>query len=90
MPGSASGRPNPIAWTTFTDPLQELQQLMANYQGVSVPGLPRFSGGFVGFGGYDLVRFFEPVGKSKPDVLNVPEVMRCVLLSSLEGWRCWT
>jgi anthranilate synthase component 1 len=60
-------------WTTLTDPLKELEQLLGNYRAVSVPGLPRFSGGFVGFGGYDLVRFFEPVGKAKPDVLNLPD-----------------
>ena len=59
-------------WTT-TDPLRELQQLMAGYRPVTVPGLPRFSGGFVGYAGYDLVRFLEPIGPAKPDVLSVPD-----------------
>ena len=60
-------------WTTMTDPLTELKQIMEKYRGVPVPGLPRFSGGFVGYSGYDTVRFFEPVGKEKPDSLNVPD-----------------
>ena len=31
----------------------------ARYRPVPVPGLPRFSGGAVGYLGYDLVRLFE-------------------------------
>ncbi len=60
-------------WVTLTDPLTELQQLMSHYKSVEVPGLPRFCGGFVGYAGYDIVRFLEPVGDSKPDALNVPD-----------------
>jgi anthranilate synthase component 1 len=60
-------------WVTLTDPITELQQLMARYKAVSVPGLPRFCGGFVGYAGYDIVRFIEPVGPNKPDTLNVPD-----------------
>ena len=60
-------------WTTATDPLTELQQLLSTYRSVPVPGLPRFSGGFVGYAGYDIVRFLEPIGPSKPDVLGAPD-----------------
>ncbi len=60
-------------WTTLTDPLVELEQLMASYRSVSAPGLPRFSGGFVGYAGYDVVRFWEPIGPPKKDLLGVPE-----------------
>ena len=60
-------------WTTTTDPLRELQSLLSNYRSVPVPGLPRFSGGFVGYTGYDTVRFLEPVGPAKRDVLGVPD-----------------
>ncbi|MBI3323027.1 MAG: anthranilate synthase component I [Candidatus Omnitrophica bacterium] len=60
-------------WTTLTDPLEEMQRMLGRYQGVAVPGLPRFSGGFVGYAGYDTVRFLEPIGPEKPDVLNVPD-----------------
>ena len=48
------------------DPLGELQQAMAAYQPVEVPGLPRFSGGAVGFLGYDMVRFIERLPDANP------------------------
>ena len=60
-------------WTTITDPLKELEQILSSYRSVPVSGLPRFSGGFVGFVGYDTVRFLEPIGAPKPDVLGVPD-----------------
>ena len=60
-------------WTTRTDPLEELERLLKPYRSVDLPGLPRFSGGLVGFAGYDLVRFLEPVGGEKADRLNLPD-----------------
>jgi anthranilate synthase component 1 len=58
------------------DPLTELQQLMARFRAVDLPGLPPFSGGAVGYLGYDAVRFFEPtVGNSPPDQLGLPEMV---------------
>ncbi len=60
-------------WTTLTDPLRELEQILSPYKSVSVPGLPRFSGGFVGYAGYEIVRFLEPIGPAKPDRLGVPD-----------------
>jgi anthranilate synthase component I len=57
------------------DPLTELQQLMARFRAVDLPGLPPFRGGAVGYIGYDAVRFFEPtVGESPPDQLGLPEM----------------
>jgi anthranilate synthase component I len=38
-----------------------LRRLMADYRSPAVPGLPRFTGGAVGFLGYDAVPWFEPV-----------------------------
>jgi len=61
------------SWTTLHDPLKELEQLLSSYRAVKVPGLPRFSGGFVGYAGYDTVRFLEPIGKAKPDPLGLPD-----------------
>jgi anthranilate synthase component I len=58
------------------DPLTELQQLMARFRAVDLPGLPPFSGGAVGYIGYDAVRFFEPtVGEPPPDQLGLPEMV---------------
>jgi anthranilate synthase component I len=57
------------------DPLTELQLLMARFRAVDLPGLPPFSGGAVGYIGYDTVRFFEPtVGEPPPDTLGLPEM----------------
>ncbi len=59
-----------------TDPLRELEKIMARYRPVRLPELPRFVGGAVGFISYDAVRFFEPsVGELPPDVLGVPDMI---------------
>jgi anthranilate synthase component 1 len=42
------------------DPMASLRPLLQAYRPEPVPGLPRFSGGLVGYLGYDAVRFFEP------------------------------
>lgn len=60
-------------WTTLTDPMEELKTLMASYRAAPMPGLPRFSGGWVGYTGYDWARLLEPVGPAKPDRLGVPD-----------------
>ena len=59
-------------WSS-ADPVADLEKVLSSYKGVEVPGLPRFSGGLVGYAGYDTVRFFEPVGPRKPDLLQVPD-----------------
>ena len=39
-----------------------------------LPGLPPFSGGAVGFFGYDLVRTVEPLGPPNPDPIGLPDM----------------
>jgi anthranilate synthase component 1 len=59
---------------TTGDPLDEIQKLMERYQFVSRPELPRFSGGAVGFLGYEVIHFFEPkVAVACKDELQLPE-----------------
>ncbi len=61
-------------YTTESDPLAELARIMARYQFVPLPDLPPFTGGAVGYIGFDCVRFFEPtVGPAPPDELYVPD-----------------
>jgi anthranilate synthase component 1 len=55
------------------DPLHVLQERMARYQFVDLPGLPRFCGGAVGYLGYDLVRFFERLPNPPADDRNLPD-----------------
>jgi anthranilate synthase component 1 len=66
------------------DPLDELRKLMARYQFVSCPELPRFSGGAVGFLGYEAIHFFEPkVPIAERDELKLPEMVFMVPSSLL-------
>ncbi len=58
------------------DPLNEIRKVMARYRSVSLPGLPRFSGGAVGFLGYEAIHFFEPkVPAAEGDELQLPEMI---------------
>ncbi len=62
------------SFITKTDPIDELKKILKAYRAVRVKGLPRFSGGLVGFFGYDMVRFIEKkVPDKNPDDLKVPE-----------------
>ncbi len=55
------------------DALGSVQAAMARYTPVSLPGLPRFVGGAVGFLSYDAVRAFERLPTTAIDELNVPD-----------------
>jgi anthranilate synthase component 1 len=58
------------------DPLDEVRKLMAHYRFDSRPELPRFSGGAVGFLGYEAIHFFEPkVPAAERDELQLPEMI---------------
>ena len=62
------------AYTITSDPLAELEKLMAGYRPVAVDGLPLFSGGAVGYLGFEAVTQFEPtVPRAKKDDLGVPD-----------------
>jgi len=56
------------------EPLDVLKSLMKRFDMVEVPGLPRFSGGAVGYLSYDLVRFFEKLPELNSDDLKLPDV----------------
>src|SRR3989338_8029063 len=40
-------------YRTDRDPLAEIEQLLREWSGIAVPGLPRFYGGLVGYMGYN-------------------------------------
>jgi anthranilate synthase component I len=48
-------------------PLEHLGRLMRRHQPVVVPGLPRFTGGAVGYLGYDIVRTIESLPNAPRD-----------------------
>ncbi len=69
---------------TMTDPLDEIRKLMARYQVVSLPEMPRFAGGAVGFLGYEAINFFEPkVPVAQRDDLHLPEMLFMISRSLL-------
>ncbi|RMF92308.1 MAG: anthranilate synthase component I [Candidatus Schekmanbacteria bacterium] len=57
--------------TFKNDPLDIVKEILSEFKPVKVSGLPRFTGGAVGFIGYDFVRFFEKIGDHSKDVLSV-------------------
>jgi anthranilate synthase component I len=61
---------------TSSDPVDQLRKLMTRYQFVSLPELPRFAGGAVGFIGYEAIHSFEPkVPLAIHDELRLPEAL---------------
>ena len=58
---------------TPPDPLQLIEAEMSGYRPVTLPGLPRFTGGAVGFVGYEYItRIESTVPAAKVDDLKVP------------------
>jgi len=57
------------------DPLLLVQKEFSRYRLVSVPGLPRFHGGMVGYLSYEVARYFEKLPSPASNPLNLPESM---------------
>ncbi len=55
------------------NPLTAVKEILEKYKPVTQEGLPRFSGGAVGFIGYDMVRYFEGLPEQTEDDLDVPD-----------------
>jgi anthranilate synthase component 1 len=68
---------------TTDDPLVELKRLLGPRRPVSLPGLPRFVGGAVGYLGYDTVRAFERLPVAAEDDLALPDVCMQLVQSVL-------
>ncbi len=56
------------------DPYGAVAARFAKYTPAPVADLPPFTGGAVGFFGYDLVRTVEPLGEPNPDELGLPDM----------------
>ncbi|HXG04556.1 MAG TPA: anthranilate synthase component I [Candidatus Binatia bacterium] len=57
------------------NPLEAIRSLLAEIRPVSVPGLPRFQGGAVGYLAYDMVRHMERVPGHATDDLKLPDAV---------------
>ena len=57
------------------DPLAELDARLTAVRVADVPGVPRFTGGALGFLGYDVVRHMETLPDAAPAALDVPDAL---------------
>ncbi|HMK42637.1 MAG TPA: anthranilate synthase component I [Dissulfurispiraceae bacterium] len=57
------------------DPLSVVEELLGQFTPLELPELPRFSGGFVGYMSYDIVRRFENLPERKKLGLRMPELL---------------
>ena len=59
------------------DPLAEVERLRAHYRVPKLDGLPGFSGGLVGWFGFECIEYIEPCLRANPlpDELGTPDIL---------------
>jgi len=77
----AVGRPAAVGEVgSVSDGLAVVEQVLGRYVPVRIPGLPRFTGGAIGFIGYEFIHDIEPVVPRPPvDDLGTPTL--CFLIA---------
>ncbi len=70
-------RSEPVESFEVADPLAWIEDYQQQFQVVEPQGLPKFTGGLVGYFGYDTIRYIEPrLGENrKPDPLGAPDIL---------------
>ena len=65
---------------TSADPLAWIEAFQGRYRAPDLPGLPRFTGGLVGYFGYETVRYIEPrlSGLDRMDLIGCPDILLMV------------
>lgn len=67
---------DPIERLQVENPLHWIESFAARYRVPEISGLPRFTGGLVGYFGYETVRWIEPrLAVDKPDPIDVPDML---------------
>jgi len=81
-----------LASRVTDDPLKDVEDFHAQYKMPELPQLPRFTGGLVGYFGYDTVRYIEPRLKASvpKDDLGNPDILlmasdEVVIFDNLRG-----
>ena len=69
--------PEEITLDEDRDPLHLIQDILKKRRTVSIPGMPPFCGGAVGYMSYDVVNFFEELPQPSYDELGLPD---CIFL----------
>ncbi len=66
-----------VAGETLADPLAKVDALRERYRVPKIDGLPDFSGGLVGYFGFETIAWIEPKLKAsaKPDALDAPDAL---------------
>ncbi|MBW8312072.1 MAG: anthranilate synthase component I [Rhizobium sp.] len=61
----------------LADPLAEVDRLRESFRVPQLPGLPAFTGGLVGYFGFETIGWIEPrlAGGDKPDQLGTPDAL---------------
>jgi anthranilate synthase component 1 len=69
-----------VETATATDPLAFVETFKARFRVPELEQLPRFSGGLVGYFGYETVSYIEPRlrNRDKPDPLGCPDILLMV------------
>ena len=74
------------------DPLTWVQSFLQQFNVPEIPELPRFTGGVVGYFGYETIQYIEPrlQSEAKPDILQTPDIFlmvskELVVFDSLSG-----
>ena len=64
---------------TVEDPLDWIREFAACYRVPDIDGLPRFTGGLVGYFGYETIHYIEPqLRADKPDPIGAPDILLMV------------
>jgi len=63
-----------------SDPLKEIEKIQQSYKVAQIEAMPRFSGGLVGYFGYETIRYIEPrLNKNnKEDPIGSPDILLMV------------
>ncbi len=69
-----------ISESNVEDPFAELESFKQQFKSPKIEGLPRFSGGLVGYFAYDCIEYIEPRLEcdNKSDPLETPEILLMV------------
>jgi anthranilate synthase component 1 len=57
------------------DPLTVIEEIISQYRPAKYQDFPPFSGGAVGYLGYDAIKYFEDIPRSGEDDLKLPEMI---------------